>query len=202
MKRAVLFLLAAAFPVGVGIAVVSLRGDSAPEDGPISGPLGSTIAQRAEVGQLISVGNVNLRNDGSKPAVVERVRLLGASGPLELLGFRTRLLPADGHFVNAGGFPPARYQSEPLSEKSVVPVYDPEKSNELHLVIGVRATEPGVARFRAVEVTYQVGKHQYREVFRNSYYLCAPTAEYTAEDGSGNCPPPEIEDRFDDRVLG
>lgn len=50
-----------------------------------------------------------------------------------------------------------------------------------------------------MEVTYTVGKDRYREVFLNEFYLCAPGAEWG--DGSG-CPPRELEDSFDDRVLG
>ncbi|MGH8974028.1 MAG: hypothetical protein ACRD0C_12600, partial [Acidimicrobiia bacterium] len=73
-----------------------------------------------------------------------------------------------------------------------------EPIEALQLVIGVKATEAGVARARGVEVAYRVGKTTYREVFLNEFYLCVPAAEYRAESG---CPPQALEDKFDDRVL-
>lgn len=63
----------------------------------------------------------------------------------------------------------------------------------LELVIGVRATKPGVARARAVEYTYKVDGRRYREVYDGSLYLCAPKEDFTAE----TCPG-DAEGKFDD----
>ncbi len=45
------------------------------------------------IGQDFSIGITTLYNGGKKPVVVERVRLLGVTGPLELLGVNTRMYP-------------------------------------------------------------------------------------------------------------
>lgn len=149
--------------------------------------------------------NVALFNYGKKPATVERVRLLDVTGPLELLGIRTRQLPSpDGYPIGAVGYPPTEYTSKPLTEDNVVPVpttFDGEgfPDEHLQLVIGVRITAPGVASAQRIEVTYKVGRHRYREVIRNSIHLCNPAAEYEPK---GGCPPRAAEGLTSDRTLG
>jgi hypothetical protein len=48
---------------------------------------------------------------------------------------------------------------------------------------------------RAVEVTYRVGNHRYKETYDQKLYLCAPESEYIsssiARDGKKPCPGPE-----------
>jgi hypothetical protein len=188
-----------------------------PTDGPIDGAEnGLAYAQPIDVGRAMSVGITSLFNDGKEPAVVERVRLLGVSGGLELVGVGTRLFPQGdvGTFAGDFGFPPERYPTKPLAEQNVLPVATlfnettGEPNDGLQLVIGVRATKPGISAYRAVEVDYRVGRRHYRELFPHNYvHLCAPLSEYvdfTAEVGSRklqDCPPRELEDTFEDRVL-
>ncbi|MGH9022135.1 MAG: hypothetical protein ACRDV9_03400 [Acidimicrobiia bacterium] len=63
-------------------------------DGPVSaGSGGSETGQTLGVGVEYSIGHTLLANTGKRPAVVVRVRLLGVSGGLELLGVMPHLVP-------------------------------------------------------------------------------------------------------------
>jgi hypothetical protein len=199
LKR--LLLLLAALIVVLAAAVFSFRPRGLGE-GPVSAGTGtSSSGQRLAIGERVSFGYVLLTNSGNKPATLESVRLLGVSGGLELLGIRSRTIPDEqgrGMFIGLSGFPPNEWSSTPLDTNHVVPVprtfSETGNPNEgLELVIGVRATRPGVARARAVEFTYRVDDRRYRGVYEGSMYLCAPVENFTAE----TCPG-EAEGKFDD----
>src|SRR5205085_2583202 len=80
-------------------------------------------------------------------------------------GIRSRLVPDNqgkGMFLGVLGYPPPGWPSQPLETQRQVPVAKTFFENGgpqegLDLIIGVRATRPGVARARAVEFTYTVG---------------------------------------------
>jgi hypothetical protein len=155
MKR--ISILVATVIVLAGGAFFALR-PGTPGDGPVSAGTGSSSGQRLAIGERVSFGYVLLTNSGKVPATLESIRLLGVSGGLELLGIRSRTVPDEegrGMFIGLAGFPPTEWSSTPLETNHVVPV--PETFSEtgnpnegLELVIGVRATRPGVARARAV----------------------------------------------------
>jgi hypothetical protein len=97
----------------------------------------------------------------------------------------------------------------PLTEQNVLPVAKEFNKTTgtpldgLQLVIGIRATKPGIAADRAVDVRYRVGGRHYHEVFRNYVHLCAPLSEYVDTVPAihrtiRDCPPRELEDMFDD----
>lgn len=186
-------------------AIVAVRVRQSSGPGPVNGPGASTLAQLLKVGDTFSVGSVALENEGRRPGKVQRIRLLGVTGPLELLGVRTRREPDPaGDFLGFPGFPPPEYPAVPLQQDPVVPV--PTERTEggsplqrLQLLIGVRATGPGVARYRAVEVTYSVGGRRYRQVMANAAYLCVTTASQI--NPADPCPTPETDGKFDDRTV-
>lgn len=204
MKR--VGLIAAITLVGV-IGVGILQTTRTSSDGPLDGGVGTIQGQRLEVKEPFTWGSTLLLNKGKKPAKLERVRLLGVTGSFELLAVHTRPVPDErdqGLYLGDTGFPRTDYPSRPLAEQNVVPVpttFSPEGTpyERLQIILGVQVGEPGVARFEAVEVTYKVGGRRYREVFRDSVYLCAPTDVYK---GEGQCPSDDVRDRFDDRTLG
>jgi hypothetical protein len=196
----------AALVVGVAIVIaatsaVILRSRAAPGDGPVFAGAGTEAGQRLEVGEPFSFGFVLLRNEAKLPAKIEKVRLLGLTGGLELLGISSRAVPDEqgkGMFLEAFGYPPHDWASQPLAGDHIVPVAKTRTpagtpGEGLELVIGVKATKAGVARARAVEFTYTVGGHRYREVYDGSMYLCAPKDQFTAE----TCPG-DAHGRFDD----
>ena len=204
MKRVAVF--AALVLAGI-LAVGIFRASGVSTDGPLDGGVGTEQGQPLDVKQPYTWGSTLLLNEGKKPAVVERVRLLGVTGSLELLAVHTRPVPDErgqGLYLGDTGFPRADYPSRPLAEQNVVPVpttFSPEGTpyERLQIILGIQVNEPGVARFEAVEITYKVGGRRYREVFDDSVYLCAPNDAYT---GHGDCPSDEVRDRFDDRTLG
>jgi hypothetical protein len=162
--------------------------------GPVFAGTGSETGARFDVGKPFSFGYVLLRNHGRTPARLERVRILGVTGGLELLGIQARPVPdqqGKGMFLEAFGYPPPEWPSQPLAGQRFVPVgttFEPSGNpNEgLELVIGVRATTAGVARARAVEFTYRVGGKRYREVYDGSMYLCVPKEQFTADSCPGD----------------
>ena len=176
-------------------------------DGPLDGGVGTEQGQPLNVKEPYTWGSTLLLNKGKKPAKLERVRLLGVTGSFELLAVHTRPVPDErdqGLYLGDTGFPRTDYPSRPLAEQNVVPVpttFSPEGTpyERLQVILGIQVGKPGVARFKAVEITYKVGGRRYREVFDDSVYLCAPYDAYT---GNGDCPSPEVKDRFDDRTLG
>lgn len=204
MKRVALVVAVALAGVLV-VGMVQIRRTSS--GGPLDGGVGTEQGQPLDVKQPYTFGSTLLRIDGKKPATLERVRLLGVTGSLELLAVHTRLVPDErgqGLYMGDTGFPRADYPTLPLAKQNVVPVAttrtpDGSPNEGLQIVLGVQVGEPGVARFEAVEVTYKVGGRRYRKVFNDSVYLCAPDVAYT---GNGDCPSDDVRDRFDDRTIG
>lgn len=195
--------------VGVGLVAgaVLLRDRSGPGDGPLDGGVGTVQGQPLEVGAPYTWGSVLLTNEGKKPAVVERVRLLGVTGSFELLAVHTRPVPDErgqGYILGEDVFPSEQYPTKPLAEQNVVPVAKTRTpagtpGEGLQIVFGLQVGAPGVARSRAAEVTYRVHDRRYREVYHDEIYLCAP---FEAYDEQGQCPSEEVRGRFDDRTLG
>jgi hypothetical protein len=163
-------------------------------NGPVFAGAASETGGRFDVGQPVSFGYVLLRTHGRTRATLERIRLLGVTGGLELLGIQARSVPDEqgkGIFVSVFGYPPPEWPSQPLASQHVVPVgrtfeASGEPNEGLELVIGVRATRAGVARARAVEVTYRAGGRRYRETYDGSMYLCAPKEQFTDETCPGD----------------
>ena len=199
MKRSALAVMVVMAIAGAFLVV--RRDNEGLKDGPVFAGRGSETGQRLDVGERFSFGSVLLRNDAKTPARLESVRILGMSGGLELLGVQARPVPDEtgrGMFLQAFGFPPADWPSKPLSEAHLVPVAKTltpsgTPGEGLELVIGVRATRPGVARARAVEFSYSVEGRRYREVYDSSMYLCAPKEQFTAD----TCPG-DAHGKFDD----
>lgn len=194
----------------LGIVVVSgglvFRASRAkPGPGPVHGPPASSLSQPLKVGEEFSAATAALVNEGQHPARVERVRLLGVTGPIDLLGVRTRHEPdPSGDFLGLFGFPPPGYTTAPLKQDPVVPVpteraEDGSPLQQLQILIGLRPTAAGVARYRAIEVTYSVRGRRHRRVLENAVYLCATTSPEV--NPADPCPTKETEGRFDDRTV-
>lgn len=199
MKRFV--LLGLVLVVASAAALLATRGRTS-DDGPVFAGTGSSeTGQRLGVGEPLSFGYVLLRNRAKTPATLERVRVLGVTGGLEVLGVHTRLVPDEtgrGMFLAASGYPPTEWSTKPLADQHVIPVgktflENGDPNEGLELVIGIRASRPGVARARAVEFTYRVGGKRYREIDEGSVYLCAPAENFTAD----SCPG-DAHEKFDD----
>lgn len=206
MKGKSLVVLLTLLVIGAAALLVCTRSDSPSAGGPLdSGGLGFSLP--LEVNEVLSIGLTEIANLGDQAATIERVRLLGVTGPLELVGVRARPYPLGDNGILAAefGFPPPKFPAEPLSRSGVVPppkMFSPdgEPSEGVQLVIGIKMTAPGIAAYRDVEVTYRVGKRSYTEVWNGAVHLCAPAADFIGADK--DCPPEELEERFEDRTLG
>lgn len=166
--------------------VVVLQGGSQLAAGPVYAGGGRTgNAQPIDVGVSLSFGYL-LRTEGRDPAVVEKVRVLGVTGPIEVLDVWARPHPSGpkpNFFMTAFGFPPPDYPSKPLAEEHVVPVgrtfsEGGTPREGLQLVVGAKSTGPGVGRIRGIEFTYRVGTRRYRNTYEGNGFLCAPAADY------------------------
>jgi hypothetical protein len=122
------------------------------------------ISQPLPVGEPTAFRGLVLRNRAMKPAVVEKFRILGVTGGFEVLDVHAGPVPSSNAAMPVGApvVPAATRTREGQAE------------GELPLVIRVRATVPGVARARGVEVIYRVGHRRYRRSDDSSMYLCAP----------------------------
>jgi hypothetical protein len=137
---------------------------------------GGVVGAPAAVGQPIAFSGFLLQNEAKTPAVLEDVRVVGMAGGFDVVEVKTSPVPrAGGSDGDTSGDQP----SDSLAAKHVVPVETarpghaaPEEG--LRLIVTARATVPGVARARGVEVTYRVGHRRYRRSSDSSMYLCAP----------------------------
>lgn len=155
-------------------------------------PGGPLVASAGINGQPLPVGEPTafrglvLRNRATKPAVVEKFRILGVTGGFEVLDVHASPVPSSNAAMSVG--------------RPVVPAATRTKAGqtegELPLVIRARAAVPGVARARGVEVTYRVGHRRYRRSDDSSMYLCAPREQFP-----GFTCPGEAEGRFSDTAV-
>jgi len=211
-RRAPRVALAVGVVLAASILVILLARSHGLTEGPVYAGGGRDInAQPIDVGVNFSFGYM-LKNESKRPAVVEKVRVMGVTGPIEVLGLMARLRPPPGGsqpsaFMVAWGYPPPDYPVKPFTEEHVVPVpthfsEDGDPHEALQLVVGVRITAPGAGGIRGIEYTYRIGSRRYRNFYDGSGYLCAPRADYrSGASKEGQCPGKAIEDRFDKRFV-
>lgn len=156
------------------------------------------VGQRLGVGEPTSFRGTMLMNRASEPAVLQNVRILGVTGGFEVLGVRANALPIG---PGSDASPAVADNGQVLAGEHVVPgsktrTASGESEDGLYLEIRARATTPGVARIRGVEITYRVGDRHYRRSYESPMYLCAPLEQFTIE----TCPG-RAEGHFDDDAV-
>jgi hypothetical protein len=200
VKKAVLALTAL---VAIGVLLVVLRGPTVRTGGPVSGGL-INRSQPIDAGVDESFGYL-LKNEGEEPAILERVRIVGVTGPIEVLGVRARFHKGDqGSLIMLAGFPPPEYPSRPLAEEHVVPVPGGSPDEALQLVVGVRATGEGFGRIRGIEFTYRVGHQRYRNSNYGHGSLCTPQKRFYDLETRGlleECPSKDVSEAFDKKFV-
>ena len=133
----------------------------------------------------VSFGLIFLRNEGTHPATLERVRLLDMQPGIEMVG--SSVVRPTGRVGLLVGYPPADPRSPVRRLRGfVVPPAGPEQRT-FQVVLGVRLTRYGRSFFRHVEIDYRVDGALYRAVFRTSLAICA-----SRQDAYPDCdtPPP------------
>lgn len=136
-KRYVVLVALAVVLVVAPVAATQVRWN-----GSLGSGYGNEVGIPMRVGQSFSVGMTVI--DANRRVRIESVRLHGASGGVVLLG---ALVGHEG--VGAVlGFPPTT-RTVPLrpAEGAVIPAHA-----HVMLVLGLRATEPGIFRVRGVDV--------------------------------------------------
>jgi hypothetical protein len=183
VKKTVAAAVAALALLAVGGFVLVLRGPTVRTEGPIAPGAVINRGQPVDVGMDESFGYL-LKNEGKQPAILERVRVVGVTGPIEVLGVWASLKTGDrGSFITLPGFPPPEYPSKPLAEEHVVPVSSSLNDNGvpnegLQLAVGVRAIGEGFGRIRGIEFIYRVGNQRYRGSMDGYGLLCAPLKRF------------------------
>ena len=215
MKRLLIGGLAyALFVTAVAVAYVAWehwpRRSPFPIDG--SGDFGGS--QALEPGRPLTWGTVILRNLGSKPVIVERVRLLRATPNIVYLSSGTHRVGEDHAgedeiIIGGEGLWASPYIVRPLAEQNLVPVprtfsgTPPSPDQALQIVFGIQLDQPGIGGVRDVEVTMRVGHRRHTEVYHHELYLCAPLADYQGPNRD-HCPslPQDGAPPIPERVLG
>lgn len=157
MKRALLALGMLAGVLAVVVVALTGGGSSGLGDGPVEGSVGGTYGQRIAVGASTAMSHITLDTQSEEPAVVERVRLFGVTGPFEFLGVLGRRVPEDGeqYFGGAPGFPSPGYPAHPLTADNPIPVADEIEGRRLQIIVGVRVPVEGAARSNGIEIIYR-----------------------------------------------
>ena len=181
--------------VGVGMAaallgsaaVIGIVDRTAPHGRKTGGPLSCPECGRTEAGVPVSVGlpvsygAVHLTNNGSEPAVLERVSLLDADPAMKLVGVMILDIGREPAVGLALGYPPKRARGTTHS----VTGYTLPPPNEAYLgvlvVVGAKIIANGRHRFRRIAVDYRVRHRRYRALFDSSLVLCAPPSISTSE---------------------
>lgn len=192
-----------------GAWLAAAGGDGEPGPGPLNGAdefLESQPVPANEPYDMASLATF-FDNRGEKPITIERARLLGVAGPLELIEVRAHPVNAyvEGREVWGGGIvaiSEARFPTDPFAGHNTVPVPKVFSQNGnpdegLQLLFRVVMKADGVGRWSAMEIEYRAGTTRHREVFPWKVWLCAPIDPVL---GKGKTPCPK-DAPFGDGVL-
>jgi hypothetical protein len=118
-------------------------------------------------------------NHGSRPAVLERVRLLRPSRNLRLIGIYAATSPRESRGGSERTWPPSPDLIAPAAVRpvagTVVPSGDhPEARLGVALLVAMRFPRPGRYTFRAIRVEYRVDSNHFWVDIPYSYAICAP----------------------------
>ncbi|MGH9006015.1 MAG: hypothetical protein ACRDYV_23055 [Acidimicrobiia bacterium] len=141
-----------------------------------------------EIGQAVTVGGIVVSNAGSKPLVLEGLRLVPppAEG-LELIG--AQVAPDEDRAMAVPGTS-RRYPPDPADVGGAHPlpgaVIGPrtpgqESPRGTAILVGLRLTKPGVFGFEGLEIDYRVGGTRYALKVDFDFTACGPPADYPQE---------------------
>ena len=171
--RVIKLVLVANVAVASGLAMASSA------DGPIKSP-SSSRALSFDVAESSQAwdGDVFVRNDGRKVAILDSVRLVGRSATLRFLGAYTHVkkTPSDPSFAADRGWPPNTFARpyRRLRGTRVPPAStQPEGMQDVQVIIRVRVpVRHTMVGYHAVDIRYHVGRHHYRARFHSAFTLC------------------------------
>jgi hypothetical protein len=162
-------------------ALVTFVPRSTPYGGPLqdpslSGPM--AVGGRRAAGERASFGFVIPWNAAEEEAVLERVVPISATPGIEVVGVGV-LGPEDEVVPFGPGYPPqGRLKPPPVRGFRIPP--GSSALDSYQLVVGVRATEPGVRSIAGFVVEYTVADAPYRAIVLQGVWVCVPRAEKPA----------------------
>lgn len=175
-------------PLALVLTALPLAGSrftgSAAFGGPLQdGHFGSnrtlTGVNKVAPGNAVSIGLFVPWNTASGAATLDSVRTIDKTAGLEIVG--TGSLPSDVTGIgSARTFPPSGFALTPVRNSAVLPGSGP--LDDFQLVIGLRASEPGLYAIPAFDLSYHVEGREFHAILLQGAWLCV-----SGEKGSHAC---------------
>lgn len=149
------------------------------EDGNFGSSRTLTGVSKVEPGEAVSVGLFVPWNTAPSAATLDSVRTIDKTAGLQIIG--TGSLPTDVTGIGiVRSFPPSGYTLTRVGGSAVPPGSGPLDS--FQLVIGMRATRPGLYAIPAFDLRYHVNGREFHAILLQGAWLCV-----TGEKGSHAC---------------
>jgi hypothetical protein len=151
-----------------------LFGRSGDEQGSLASKQGETVSAPVTAGSVVSVGTLELSNDGGSAIVIDRVSLVDPTAGMRIVGMYAQPL-GQSPLGFGGGFkwPSAAVEVEGLT-------LEPDAETGYKLVVGVRVDAQGIFRSPGFRIAYRSGDKSYEQSFQAAMTLCAPPRLYRA----------------------
>jgi len=152
------------------------------QDASLSGPM--TVGGKRPAGERASFGFVIPWNAGEQEAVLDSLVPIAPTDGIEVVG--AGVLGSEEDVVGFGaGYPPeGRLKPPPVRGYRIPP--GSSALDSYQLVVGVRATGPGVHSIAGFVIEYSVGGTAYRAIVLQGVWLCVPRDEKPACPGRGD----------------
>jgi hypothetical protein len=159
---------------GAGAAYLVRRHALAEERSLNTGTYPSGTSFSADIGQIVTYGDIIMANEGTKPISIQSAELLtdGSGADVE----DVRLLDPDdvpkGSLVGtAHGYdPPAAAKHLP----AVMEPTSPDRKKAYQLLYGIRVKTAAPGWFYSVRIRYKVGDNEYQQTAVYRLLLCTP----------------------------
>jgi hypothetical protein len=155
--------------------------DSTPSQGPLgSNELGVSdgISSYKHVGEF-GFGYAIVVNRGKAPAVLDRIRLVGATPGLEVIATHVAgLKRSTGGVSFTNVWPSPEFEDlHPVAGFAVPPSTEPGADRGVELVFGLRTRKPGIYETASVAVDYKVGGSKHQATVPIATRLCVIPAD-------------------------
>ena len=150
-----------------------LFGRSGDEQGSLASKTGETVSAPVTAGSVVSVGTLELTNDGGSAIVIDAVSLVDPTAGMRIVGMYAQPI-GQSPLGFGGGFkwPGGAVEVEGLT-------LEPDAAG-YKLVVGVRVDAQGIFRSPGFRVAYRSGDKSYEKSFQSAMTLCAPPRLYRA----------------------
>ncbi|MEH1128489.1 hypothetical protein [Micromonospora sp. CPCC 206061] len=173
-RRPAIFLAAAVAVIVLGVVVAINARTGEISGGPLTlGDIPTETHIPTPVNTTVTYGVLVLRNRGSETATIKSIELVpdGDQGGVEVVDIRVYALSRGADIIGTAlnYDPPA--QSVPARD-STIPPSNGENASGQELIFGVRGEDPGIAKFKDVEIHYRIGSTRYVLSSRHTVWFC------------------------------